>query len=143
MGRPKNSNTKPAGPPSVDPPQFSGYALAFVIFSRIMEFLKLWTWFGGPALLGYVFVVLPLRETAGKVTTVSFLYQMVFSYRLDLAATSAAAAIFLILWRRERGIRRNTVERMHAQIKELETEIDPGRTTSGLTPRGETPKETP
>ena len=134
------AKSKPLGKPPEEAFRVSGYALAFLIFNRVMDLLRLCVWFGGPALIGYVFVVLPLQATAGKTTTVSFLYQMVFAYKLDLAATSAAAAIAIALWSRERKTRKDTVERLHAQIKELELKLDPDRSTSGLTPRGDTPK---
>lgn len=41
----------------------------------------------------------------------------------------------------ERNLRRSTIERLQARITALETGVDPGRTTSRLTPRGETNPE--
>lgn len=42
---------------------------------------------------------------------------------------------------RQNKLRKDTVERLHARIKSLETEIDPGRSSSKLTNRGETRPE--
>ena len=41
----------------------------------------------------------------------------------------------------ERRLRKNTIERLQSRIKSLETQADPGRTSSLLTPRGETRQE--
>lgn len=41
----------------------------------------------------------------------------------------------------QRKLRRDTVERLQARITELESEVDPGRTSSGLTGRGDTNPE--
>lgn len=38
----------------------------------------------------------------------------------------------------ERKLRQKSVDRLHGRIKHLETDIDPNRTSSGLTTRGET-----
>lgn len=39
---------------------------------------------------------------------------------------------------RQRNLRGNTIERLQGRIKSLEKRLDPGRTSSGLTPRGST-----
>ena len=41
----------------------------------------------------------------------------------------------------QRNLRKNTVERLQKRIQELETGIDPNRTSSNLTPRGDTRPE--
>lgn len=38
-------------------------------------------------------------------------------------------------------MRASTIEKLHKQIQEYELLLDPGRSTSALTPRGQTPKE--
>jgi hypothetical protein len=38
----------------------------------------------------------------------------------------------------QRKLRKDTIERLSARVKELETQIDPGRTSSRLTSRGDT-----
>lgn len=43
---------------------------------------------------------------------------------------------------RQRSLRKSTVERLHSRIRHLEVKQDSGRTSSGLTPRGDThPKD--
>ena len=43
---------------------------------------------------------------------------------------------------RQRTLRKRNIERLQARIRALESHIDPGRTSSGLTPQGETnPKD--
>ena len=41
----------------------------------------------------------------------------------------------------QRYLRQNTIERLESRIRDLETRIDPNRSSSMLTPRGETRKE--
>ncbi|HTS10456.1 MAG TPA: hypothetical protein VMP68_33135 [Candidatus Eisenbacteria bacterium] len=50
------------------------------------------------------------------------------------------SGISVTLYVRERGLHRNTRQRLTARITELELRIDPQRTSSQLTPRGETRK---
>ncbi len=113
--------------------------MAYLIVDRVTGLFKLALWFVGIALLGYVFVVLPLRATAGKSTTVDFLFRMIFSYKLDLVVTTAAAAVFLALWARERKIHRDDVERFYKEVERLQKLQDPDRSSSGLTSRGDAP----
>lgn len=42
---------------------------------------------------------------------------------------------------RQRHLRHNAIERLQSRITTLEERVDPGRTTSGLTPRGKTRPE--
>jgi hypothetical protein len=53
---------------------------------------------------------------------------------LSIALTGAACAWAVI----ERALRHRKVDRMQERLKELETRLDPGRSSSGLTTRGET-----
>jgi hypothetical protein len=130
---------KDGGPKSGSIPPINGYHVACLVVDRISDLLKLAFWFGGISALGYVFVVLPLRATAGKVTVVNFLYRMIFSYRLDLIVTTAAAAVFLVLWTRERKLHRDDVQRFYREVERLQKLQDPERSSSGLTSRGDPP----
>lgn len=43
---------------------------------------------------------------------------------------------------KQRSLRKTTIERLQDRIRELEKHVDPGRSSSGLTPRGDThPKD--
>lgn len=55
-----------------------------------------------------------------------------------LASAGASGAAYGLY---ERHVRKTTVERMSGRIHELEKEIDPKRSTSRLTPRGDTHPE--
>jgi hypothetical protein len=63
----------------------------------------------------------------------------------DVRVSEAVAWLFgvsgVLMAFRERQLRRATVERMHGRIKTLEEQLDPGRSSSQLTPRGETNPE--
>lgn len=59
----------------------------------------------------------------------------------DSPFTAIAWAVALVMcWyaRRERKLRKDTVERLQNRITELEKGKDPNRTSSGITPRGDT-----
>jgi hypothetical protein len=53
---------------------------------------------------------------------------------IAVALTGATTAWALI----ERALRRRKVDHMQGRIRELETRLDPKRSTSGLTPKGKT-----
>src|ERR1700733_2902499 len=57
-----------------------------------------------------------------------------FKFALSIALTGAACAWAVA----ERSLRHRKVEQMQGRLKELETTIDPHRSSSGLTPRGQT-----
>lgn len=90
--------------------------------------------------VGAVILYLIVIELAGKDTTVNVLASMLVSLLVDIKFTLVAVlAVTTTIWAFvERGFRRNKVEALQARIRTLETQIDPGRTSSGLTPRGET-----
>lgn len=85
-----------------------------------------------------------------------FLYRMVdslaglstdadlqLSFLIDVSVYLAwiAGASGVAYGAKQRKLRRDTVERLQIRITELEKEIDPGRTSSGLTGRGDTNPE--
>lgn len=47
----------------------------------------------------------------------------------------------LLYGARQKRLKGNTIQKMGAQIKELEAKIDPNRSSSGLTERGKTRPE--
>lgn len=78
---------------------------------------------------------------AGKSTVadigISFLGHVEISAMFSYAVGISGAAYGL----GQRKLRRDTVERLQNRIKQLELQLDPGRTSSKLTSRGETRKE--
>lgn len=79
-----------------------------------------------------------IRTFAGQSTSVLFnggltvLADFRFEFTLTLAGGAAAWAVI------ERQLRQHTTERLHARVKELETQIDEKRSSSKLTPKGKT-----
>lgn len=62
-----------------------------------------------------------------------------FNFSVTIAWISALAGIAYGLL--QRHLRRNTVERLQGRVRELEQRIDPGRSSSKLTERGDTRPE--
>jgi hypothetical protein len=99
------------------------------------------TFIRAAAVFGVAFVGFgALREFAGKATEVSVAFGLLLNALIELkflaaiSLTGAACAWAAV----ERWLRHRKVESMQARIRELETAIDPNRSTSGLTPRGQT-----
>jgi hypothetical protein len=95
----------------------------------------------GGYIFGAIWVAFSALETfAGLSTNVSVvlslalsaLFETKFIISITLAGSCAVWAAA------ERMLRYRGIERLQGRIKELETAIDPKRSTSGLTPRGMT-----
>jgi hypothetical protein len=71
-------------------------------------------------------------ETTRLALELSILADIKFAATLTLAGATTTWAIV------ERVLRYRKVEQMSGRIKELETRLDPNRTSSGLTPKGKT-----
>ncbi|WP_316228580.1 hypothetical protein [Bradyrhizobium sp. SZCCHNR2023] len=79
-----------------------------------------------------------VRALAGENTRfeLSVLADVKFAFTLSLAVGGCAWGAI------ERVLRHRKVEQMSGRIKDLETRLDPNRSSSGLTPRGKTnPKD--
>jgi hypothetical protein len=82
------------------------------------------------------YAFLAVEAMAGKSTTVlrSWGLAIVADWRVSISvAVAGLAGLWALL---ERRIRQSTVERLHRRVKELETIVDPNRSSSNLTPRG-------
>jgi hypothetical protein len=79
-----------------------------------------------------------LREFAGQDTSVaiSLILNALVDFKFVISITLAGAACAWAV--AERALRHRKVEQMEGRLKMLETKIDPGRSSSGLTSRGET-----
>lgn len=75
---------------------------------------------------------------AGQSTSV--LVQLVFAMLADVrfvfALGTAAVALVVAYW--QYRLRQRTIKRFHPRLKELEAMLDPNRSSSSLTPSGET-----
>ncbi len=92
--------------------------------------------------LGY-FLWRSLQELAGKETTAAFLVEWLTSPEKSGSTVVPYVVLSLLFfgWALlERRLRRRAIARMGGRIADLEREIDPARTSSGLTHDGQTPK---
>jgi len=81
--------------------------------------------------LGYVIQPLAGRET-GVSLAISLLADLKFVLTITLAGIAAAWAVV------ERSLRYRKTEYLQKRIRDLEMELDPARSSSGLTPEGKT-----
>lgn len=89
------------------------------------------------------FVYLAIKSLAGHDTSLSLLMSLLFDAIVDVKIVVAftmagACAVWAVA---ERALRHRKVDNLHGRIRELETQIDPGRTSSGLTTKGKTNPE--
>jgi hypothetical protein len=92
--------------------------------------------FGVAYLLGHA-----IEALAGKQTDANILVKMLGVFEVSMALSWMAGGAGVIYGRSQAKQKKTTVERLHKRIAELESVMDPGRTSSKLTPRGETNKE--
>jgi hypothetical protein len=78
---------------------------------------------------------------AGKVTLAELGANLVGNVRINEAVAWILASLFGLYGLNERRLRRKHIERLAPQISELESRLDPNRTSSRLTPRGTTRPE--
>jgi len=92
------------------------------------------------ALFGFIAYCLQtvLVAYAGVDTRADVVIRLLGEFRLNVMLPYLAAAGGVGYGLVERGLRRRTIKRLTARTQELELQIDSGRTSSGLTPRGTT-----
>ncbi len=78
---------------------------------------------------------------AGKNTNVNFLADVIANISADKWAAWILASITSGWALRERHLKRKTIERYSPRVKDLETELNPRRKSSGLLPTGEHSEE--
>ncbi|WP_295815120.1 hypothetical protein [uncultured Nitratireductor sp.] len=87
-------------------------------------------------LAGLYIAQMAVVALAGEETSVSLLISVLADVKFAFTLTLAGAAV---AWAAvERHLRHRKVEQMQGRIKELELKLDPGRSSSGLTPQGKT-----
>jgi len=92
---------------------------------------------GGLVAISY-FIYLSIDSLAGETTAADIGIGLLADIKLSDAAAWVFGGSGTVYGLRQRTLRRSTIERLQARIKELEKAIDPKRTSSGLTTRGET-----
>lgn len=81
------------------------------------------------------------QELAGKDTKFTALVNVFFSITSDRWVAYSVSALASLAWWRERKLRHKTIDDLSNHIKELESRVDPQRSSSGLTNKGTPPKE--
>ncbi len=84
---------------------------------------------------------LSIESLAGQNTLADIGINFLSNIKVSVALAGVAGAGGLIYGERQRKLRKSTTERLQGRIRDLETEIDPDRSTSNLTPHGETRPE--
>ncbi|MEJ2228086.1 MAG: hypothetical protein P8Y67_07595, partial [Alphaproteobacteria bacterium] len=95
---------------------------------------------GGLSWLAYC-GYLSITALAGKFTSAEFLVNILAKENISVTLAWSIGAIGLIYGYIQRTLRKNTVERLQSRIVKLERHIDDRRSSSKLTPRGDTRRE--
>lgn len=94
---------------------------------------------------GWVLIVSEASDAvialAGETTAADFGFRFLGNLRVSTAVAWTLAAFGLGYGSWERQVRKTKVQQMETHIHDLERGRDPGRTTSGLTSRGDSPRE--
>lgn len=109
------------------------------VFSQICKTFRHALW-AGVAVFGIYNLPPVLEVIAGKETALSLIASFLINTGTgkSIGAAWIVAIAAMIVAYRERRLRKSTVERLATRIREFEKIADPGRTTSGLTIRGDT-----
>lgn len=93
----------------------------------------------GVVLVTYVGVALPVKYSAGKQTSISYVLNWMQNMRIDaaLAYCGAAGSAGWAVWERKKRLRER--KERDDRIRELELGHDPNRTSSGLLVDGREP----
>ena len=96
--------------------------------------------YGMIALVAY-FAYLSVDSLSGQETAVQAIVKGLFKARADKWVYYIVMVLFCGGWLHERRLRKAVIEREHGRLKLYEQKVDPGRSSSGLTVRGENPEE--
>ena len=92
------------------------------------------------AVIAY-FVYLSVAALAGRETSADIGIQVLGTFNVSVALSWTVGLIGTMYGYSQRNLRRDTIERLQLRIVELERIIDDRRSSSRLTPRGETRPE--
>jgi hypothetical protein len=84
---------------------------------------------------------LAVQALSGKQTAANIGVNVLANLSISEALAWVLAGGSIIYGQRQAKLRRDTTERMHGRNKVLEERVDPGRTSSQLTTRGQTSPE--
>lgn len=82
-----------------------------------------------------------VASLAGKTTSSNIAFSFITDLKMNQFFSYVIGGGGVVYGLSQRSLRRKTTERLHGRIQELETRIDPGRSSSKLTRRGETRPE--
>ena len=125
----RSSSTSPPEPRNARPTD-----LQLSVVTRVEFFHTVRTLIWAFAVIGclYVGLALPVRYSAGQETSVTFVARALLDMNVYVWLPYLVAGGSVILWRRERELRKRTVRREHERVEEFEKEKDPNRTSSGF-----------
>jgi hypothetical protein len=81
-----------------------------------------------------------VESFAGQITITSITFRILANIIVKWSLTIAVSGLSIALYLRERKQHEKTRERLTKRITELELRLDPGRSSSQLTPKGRTRK---
>lgn len=105
-----------------------------VAWASVINTLIAWS----GAVLIFYFAYLSVKSLAGRVTFADIGIRMFGGIKLSEAVAGLFGVGGAIYGLRQSKLRKDTIERLQSRIKTLERALDPDRSSSGLTPRGET-----
>lgn len=82
---------------------------------------------------------LSVAALAGDLTVADIGFRVLGDFRVSTIVSMTVGAGGVLYGWLQRRLRKSTVERLASRNEDLERKIDPKRTTSGLTARGDTP----
>lgn len=141
MAKSKSKKSKPAGLDGPVPE--TPFGMKVFLVTHLSSAIHLGIKYGTFAFLGWqakqVFLSL-----AGQTTMANFALDILSNVKGSHWAAWGGTVTFAGYGLFERKLRRDTVKELHKRIRDKELERDPNRTSSQLTPRGETnPKDKP
>jgi hypothetical protein len=115
--------------------------MVFIVVNNICAVLHRAVPWAGVVLIVYFGLYKTIESAAGQSTTINYIAQIAAGFSLNEWAAYAIGGAGTIYGLLQRKLRKDTIERLTKRIKTLEENQDPERSSSKLTPRGETPVE--
>jgi len=105
----------------------------------VQVLISLFRWVGIVLIVRYAY--LGIEALAGKSTLADIGVNFLTDINISVALAWAAGLGGMVYGIKQRELRKDTIERLVGRIHELEGEVDPNRTSSNLTKRGDTRPE--
>ena len=118
--------------------------LRYRLYGRLLETIagiihKVTPWAAGIVIAYYAHS--SIQSLAGHATFADIGIKFLADFRISEVVSYAVGAGGVRYGARMGKLKKDAIDRMAGRIKELETKMDPGRSSSRLTPRGETRSE--